>query len=212
VSNEPDFDAFVEGASPEERDRLRRVHDLLVAAGPPPELPPELAEPPAEREERERAPMLTTLPRRRLGAAITVAIGIAAAAFGIGYLAGAGNDNASRAEFVTVFTVAMKPVDAPSGSAAVLRIGRKEEGGNTPMALTVSGLEPLPERGYYELWLTRKRGDKQERVLSCGTFVATDRDLSVRLNAPYTLEPGFTGWIITRNEPDVKSEPTMFTT
>ena len=39
-----DFDDLVggEGLSREEEDRLRRVHDLLVEAGPPPDLPPRL--------------------------------------------------------------------------------------------------------------------------------------------------------------------------
>ena len=41
MSREPDFDALVGADVPgEERDRLRRAHELLVAAGPPPELAP----------------------------------------------------------------------------------------------------------------------------------------------------------------------------
>ena len=36
----PDFDALVgEELDAQERERLRRVHDMLVAAGPPPEAP-----------------------------------------------------------------------------------------------------------------------------------------------------------------------------
>jgi len=35
--------------SPEEEARLRRVHELLQQAGPPPDLPPALLEPPGER-------------------------------------------------------------------------------------------------------------------------------------------------------------------
>jgi hypothetical protein len=209
VSREPDFDAFMDDASPEERERLRRVHDLLVAAGPPPELPPALAEPPPER--RERAPILTTLPRRRLGATITAAIGLAAAAFGIGYLIGAGNEGTpGGTEFTTV--IEMKATsNAREGAAAVLRLGKKEEGGNIPMLLAASGLDPVPEGGYYELWLTKEVGKKQIKEVSCGTFIASDRDLSVRLNAPYTLER-FTGWIITRHVPGEKPDPTLFTT
>jgi hypothetical protein len=181
----------------------------LVAAGPPPELPPALAEPPPER--RERAPILTTLPRRRLGATLTAAIGLAAAAFGIGYLIGAGNEGTpGGTEFTTV--IEMKATsNAREGAAAVLRLGQKEEGGNIPMLLAASGLDPVPEGGYYELWLTKKVGKKQIKEVSCGTFIASDRDLSVRLNAPYTLER-FTGWIITRHVPGEKPDPTLFTT
>jgi hypothetical protein len=211
VTTGPDFDAILEGASPEERERLRRVHDLLVAAGPPPELPPALTEPPRER--RERTAILTTVPRRRIGATVTAAIGLAAAAFGIGYLVAAGDEGTGRAEFITVHVVEMKPTaQAREGAAAVLRLGKKEEGGNIPMLLAASGLDPVPEGGYYELWLTKKVGSKQIKEVSCGSFIASDRDLSVRMNAPYTLEPGFTGWIITKHLPGERPDPTLFTT
>jgi hypothetical protein len=40
----PNLDDLLEGIEdPGERDRLRRMHDLLVATGPPPELSPALA-------------------------------------------------------------------------------------------------------------------------------------------------------------------------
>ncbi|HEU6445428.1 MAG TPA: hypothetical protein VFL61_10265, partial [Gaiellaceae bacterium] len=76
-----DFDDLLEGVeSPEERDRLRRVHDLLLATGPPPELSPALASsPPAPVEEEE--PDTSWLPPRRLGAAILVGAALAGAAF-----------------------------------------------------------------------------------------------------------------------------------
>ena len=44
----PDFfDLVGDEGTPEELERLRRAHDLLVAAGPPPELSPRLAEAPS---------------------------------------------------------------------------------------------------------------------------------------------------------------------
>ena len=45
-ANGPDFDELVGELEPEEEARLRHVHELLVAAGPPPELPPALLEAP----------------------------------------------------------------------------------------------------------------------------------------------------------------------
>ena len=43
----PDFQDLVgDDLSPDERERLERVHDMLISAGPPPELPPELEEVP----------------------------------------------------------------------------------------------------------------------------------------------------------------------
>ena len=47
MSQTPQFGDLVgNDFSPGERERLERVHDMLVAAGPPPELPQELAEAP----------------------------------------------------------------------------------------------------------------------------------------------------------------------
>src|SRR2546428_14030972 len=72
----PEFHDLVgDEGTPEELERLRRVHDLLVAAGPPPELPPRLADAPAP----GRSPALVAwLPRRRLEAApVAAAAGIA---------------------------------------------------------------------------------------------------------------------------------------
>jgi hypothetical protein len=205
----PDFDSFVEGAPPEERERLRVVHELLVAAGPPPELPPALAEPPPERV--RRAPPLTTLPRRRFGAALTLAAGTAVAAFGIGYLVGAINDSGSSPKFVSVVDLRMTPTAAAPGAAAVLRIGKKEAGGNIPLAVTATGLTKVPKGGYYELWLTKKSGKTERRVLSCGTFLPPEPGVSVRLNAPYTLEHDV-GWVITRHLRGSKTEPVLLTT
>ncbi|MFN2469924.1 MAG: anti-sigma factor [Gaiellaceae bacterium] len=204
----PDFESLAEGADPAKRERLLRTHELLLAAGPPPELPPSLAEPPPESASRERRPLFTTLPRRRLAAALTVALGVALTAFAIGYLVGAdeGPGPAERG-VVTIFTLEMKPTKAAPDAVGVLRIGRKEEGGNTPLVLAVSGLDDLGDDGYYELWLTRKG----KRVLTCGTFVATDGDLVVRLNAPYTLER-FAGWVITKHIRGTKDQPVVLTT
>ena len=47
MSDAPKFQDLVgEGLPPAEHERLERVHEMLIAAGPPPELPPELEEVP----------------------------------------------------------------------------------------------------------------------------------------------------------------------
>ena len=47
MSDSPKFQDLVgEGLPPTERERLERVHEMLIEAGPPPELPPELEEVP----------------------------------------------------------------------------------------------------------------------------------------------------------------------
>ena len=67
VTGPPEFrDLVGDDLSAEERARLERVHDMLVEAGPPPELPPSLAEAPAT---RRAASLLAAAPppRRRAG-------------------------------------------------------------------------------------------------------------------------------------------------
>ena len=69
----PDFfDLVGDEGTPEELERLRRAHDLLVAAGPPPELSPRLAEAPLGIGRTSR------LPRRRRGAVLVLAAGATA--------------------------------------------------------------------------------------------------------------------------------------
>src|SRR3954470_21733544 len=204
----PDFDELAEGTTPEERSQLRRAHDLLLAAGPPPELPPYLVEAPRMRKQKE--PALTTVPRRRFGAILTAAAGIAAAAFVVGYLvANVGGSD----ETGVVRTIPMTPTAAGSAqSAAVIDVLDGGEGGNIPLNLTVSGLRKLPEGGYYELWLTRVVKGKQQRIVSCGTFVANTDRLEVALNAPYRLGEGTPGWIVTRHLRGAKTTPVVLTT
>ena len=75
----PDFRELVgEDVQEDERERLRTVHDMLLAAGPPPELSPDLEEAPAI------GGTVSLLPRRRRGALLLIAAALAAAAFEIG--------------------------------------------------------------------------------------------------------------------------------
>ena len=52
-----------EGLNPDEEARLRRVHELLVRAGPPPDLPPSLERTP-EAEDGPRVATVEILERR----------------------------------------------------------------------------------------------------------------------------------------------------
>ncbi len=82
MTDKPDFRELVGDDLPdEERARLERVHELLVAAGPPPELPPALVEPDLEpRDLDPRDESVKFLPRRRAGfvLGIAAAVGVAA--------------------------------------------------------------------------------------------------------------------------------------
>ena len=61
------FDDVAEGIDPAERERLRGVHELLVEAGPPPELPESLATLPAGVTDDEPVVVPLASRRRRRG-------------------------------------------------------------------------------------------------------------------------------------------------
>ena len=176
----PDFDELVGGddLGGAERDRLLRVHELLVAAGPPPELSPQLASAPPE-------PKASVVPIRRhrwrtVGIAAAAALVIA---FGAGWFIG-GRSEADRVQG----TVAMS---GPHGAHASIDLFSADLAGNWPMAMTVSGLPELSGRRTYALWLT-----KHGRLDSpCGNFVVGKGTTTVHLNAPYRLKE-YSGWVV----------------
>jgi hypothetical protein len=174
--SEPNFDELVGDDLPAaERERLRRVHDLLVAAGPPPEMPL-----------LQTSPPVRALPRRR-AVALLIAAALALAAFGAGWLVRGSND-----EFDVRRAVPMRSTaNAPSASG-LIELGYPDDEGNWPMLVTVRGLKPLPKGGYYELLLT-KNG---KPVAVCGSFKVKAQGLTtVRLGASYNLR-NFDGWVI----------------
>ena len=178
----PDFRELVgEEGPPQELERLRRVHELLLAAEPPPELPERLAQPP-----RPRARVLS-LPRPRLQAALGLAAAAAIAlAFGLGYVVG------DRGGFAEAWTVQMHGVGPAAAASATIEVARRDGSGNWPMLLVVRALPRLPGHGYYELLLTK---NGRPRV-TCGTFNANGRVTRVQINAPYDFGE-YDGWVVT---------------
>lgn len=172
----PPFDDLVDADDPD-RARLQQAHDLLVAAGAPPELPPSLESAPTEPKST-----LITFPRRRYTAIAAVAVA-ASVLFGIGYAIG-GRDSPDE----PVQTIAMTGSAGRSASIALLA---PDEAGNWPMRLEVSGLPALPAGQSYTLWLT-KNGALAE---SCGSFVVGEGTTKVPLNAPYRLRK-FDSWVV----------------
>jgi hypothetical protein len=183
-----DFHDLVgEDLNPEEERRLRRVHELLVQAGPPPELPPALREPVARR--RWQLPSF----RLRLAPALALVAASVAIAFGVGYLVG---DRGGG--FSTEHVVAMRPTAAgPPTAVASIKVGAQDEAGNWPLVLYVKHLPEQPVKAYYELWLTRNG----KTVATCGTFRVHGDETTVRLNAPYKLK-AFDGWVVTTDKRD----------
>lgn len=176
MTRPPDFEELIgTGLETDERERLRSVHELLVATGPPPELPPALQTLPAERS-------AALLPRRRRFALIAIAASLAAAAFGGGFLVG-GRDATPQ------YVVALAGTELAQEARGAIEVLPADADGNWPMRVTVSNLAA----GTYELWLT-KGGRPAE---SCGRFAITGTKASVTLSVPYKLKD-YDGWIVTR--------------
>ena len=183
----PRFEDIVDDdLSPGERERLERVHDLLVAAGPPAELPPHL----------ERGPTLAmTLTRKRRSghrrmALLAAAIAVLAIVFVAGFAVGNSGDG-----LVGTHTLKLVGTKQASGALASLVVQNVDESGNWPMTLSVTGLPKLPRHAYYEVYLWRDG----KAVAPCGVFVVAGKTgaVSVHLNAPYNLHKGDT-WVVTR--------------
>ena len=187
----PDFDDLV-GPEVEqaERARLRAVHDLLVQAGPPAELSPEL----------EAGPTLAlTLQRRqrrggRKVLLLAAALALVAMAFLAGYITGNGKGDGLSSGT----TMSLVGTQAAPGALASLRIQPADAAGNWPMKISVTGLPKLPPHGYYTVYLVRNG----KPFAPCGYFVISgpDRGTSVWLNAPYKLQPRDT-WVVTKQLP-----------
>jgi hypothetical protein len=186
VTPGPDFDELMSDAEPGERERLRRVHDMLVVAGPPPELTPQM----------EAGPTLAmTIGGRgsrrhvqRRVALLAAAIVVLLLAFLVGYITG--NDSKVGGRVLKLQGTAAAP-----NAQASLRIQDVDPAGNWPMELAALGLPKLPPRGYYEVFLVRNG----RPWAPCGTFVVKNEKIgvSIRLNAPYRLRPT-DSWIVTR--------------
>jgi len=193
-----DFNELVDDVEGEERERLRRVHDLLVAAGPLPELTQKLEHPSAP-----PTADIVFFPKRRHAAAAVAAAAIAAAAFGGGYLVGhsGGGD-----EFAAQGVVSLQStVNAPETARASIELGERDAAGNFQMAVTVAGLPKLKRRfSYYRLWL--KKGERA--TLPCGDFVVEgpEKRTTVRFTVSYKVDPG-DRWIVAYQPPGEHEEP-----
>jgi len=184
-----DFNDLIDpdGLDPDEEARLRHVHELLVQAGPPPDLPPALEHvPEGETAEIVQFPLL---PRRRWPVAAVAAAAVALLAFGGGYLTA--HSKSSSSAFHTNRVV---PMHGRSEALALLRVSKADAAGNWPMQLEVTGLPQQPDQNaYYELWLTRNK----KPVEPCGTFRVHDKTTRVRFTVPYSFK-GVDGWVITK--------------
>jgi hypothetical protein len=202
VTDDPRFLELVgDDGPPEELERLRRVHDLLVAAGPPAELSPALEKPPAVTDSK-----IVAFRKRRPATVIALAAALAVCAFVAGYVVA---DH--RTGFSAERTVPMHGVGQFAAARASLQIGGQDAAGNYPMEMIVHGLKRLPKGGWYELLLS-KNG---KPTLSCGVFRGQAEAQTIRLSVPYDLDSFpklFNGWVVTRHLPTGRSTAVVLTT
>jgi hypothetical protein len=203
MTNEPDFRYLVGGEGrPDELDRLRRVHDMLVAAGPPPELSPAVAHPPAVEESKVLA-----FKRRRPATVFALAAALAAA-FVIGYAVAD-----KRTSFSASTVVPMHGIGRLVAARADIKIGSHDSGGNYPLEMTVQGLPHLPKGGWYELLLSTHG----HPTLTCGDFAVNGSPTTFRLSVPYDLtnlgrNHRYDGWVVVRHAPAQHTTPVVMTT
>jgi hypothetical protein len=190
LTHEPSFDELIgTEATGAERERLHHAHELLVQAGPPPELPPSLENAPnfgvfslhQRRLVKRRALVL-------LAAALSVAV-----VFFAGYAVRGGGSSSAKAPN-PVKSLRLKGTPALPKAQATLEVW-KARNGNWPMTLSVVGLPKLANHGYYEVYLVRNGHPWG----LCGTFrgAGPSTALTVTLNAPYSLHKG-DSWVVTR--------------
>jgi len=180
------LDEVVKGLDPAEQARLRSVHEMLVKAGPPPELPPELATLPGD------VPRTRTIAfpkrRRRLVLGLALAAALAAVAFAGGYLTGNRNGSSSISQPVRDVTM------TGGGAVASLRVGAPDRAGNWPVDFEVDGL-PKQKGGYayYEIFVLRKG----KPSYPCAGFRVTHGTTNVSFVVPYKVKTT-TRWVVTQ--------------
>ena len=187
----PDFNELIGSEVDQtERERLRAVHELLLQAGPPAELSPEIEAGPTLAMTLQR----TSRRPRRTVMLLAAALAVCALAFLAGYIAGNGKGNGLSAGR----TMSLTGTKAAPGALASLRIEPADPSGNWPMKISVTGLPKLPAHGYYTVYLMRHG----KPYAPCGTFVVSGgaHGVSVWLNAPYGVRAGDT-WVVTKQLP-----------
>ena len=203
MTHRPDFDDLIErDVPPEERARLYRAHELLMDAGPPPELTPEMEAVPWPDDALQ--PLFGRgRGRERRGARRVLLLAAAlATALVVGLLLGQATSSSSSSISATK-TVKLHGTTLAPNALATLRLGKPDAAGNWPMVLHISGLPKLQGGGYYALFLT-KNG---KPLVSCGTINVSNAT-SVRLSAAYALEQfDKNGWVIVRQTPDNDFQP-----
>jgi hypothetical protein len=193
VSRKPTLEEVIGAdATGAERQRLLQVHELLLEAGPPPELSPEL-------EAGPNLKMTMTKRRRRMKQRAMVLLAAAILVFLVfmgGYVVANNSGGKSSKGAPPVLSQALEGTALVPKAEGALQVWRSKDGSNWPMTLTVAGLPALPPHRYYEVYLFR--GGKIRG--SCGSFrigSSSSGPVTVPLTSPYELRKG-DSWVVTR--------------
>lgn len=197
MNREPDFNDLVgTETTGAQRERLLQAHELLLQAGPPAELPPQLLKPPSmevprleQRRKTKRRVLLL------LAATLTVV-----AVFFAGYAVSNQRRGSAPKSSSTAKVIPLKGTALAPRARGTLEVWHSPDG-NLPMRLNVVGLRKLPPHSYYDVYLVRD-GQLEPWGL-CGSFVvggSSSRVLTLKFNAPYGHEKG-DSWVVTRPGP-----------
>jgi hypothetical protein len=178
----------LEGLDARSLERLEGVHQLLVEAGPPPELTPALELPP---DGRAGGGKVVPFRRRRSGAAgLAFAAAIAAACFGGGFLLGHGSHSGMN-------VVKVAQMQGEQRSLASLQIGHADANGNWPIEFTVTGLPKLGSSKAFYILMLEQNGEPR---YPCGTFRVVNGKTTVRFSVPYPITKS-SRWVVTSMAP-----------
>jgi len=185
---------LVDEVSAEELAELERIDGILRSVpGPPPALPPSLRHPAPPREP------VRLWTRRRVAVAVALAAVLSALFFGLGTRFTGGDDfNANAA-------IQMDATKNAKGASALIKLGPADASGNRTLRLSVSGLKPLPDGGYYILWLAKGK----DYAATCGTFSVGPGETEAQWTVSYRLAD-YDAWVVTArlpNEPRPENPP-----
>jgi len=195
VKKKPDFDDIVgtEG-SPEELAELRQVHNLLLSAEPPPELP----EARRKKALRRRPAFVRTWAAAAFGFAAVLASLTAGLAIGRTF--------GHSGEAHQTFSRTMHGIGTAAAASAVIKVGSQDASGNRTLRMAVHSLPSL-RHGYYTLYLT----EKGQPLVPCGVFrTGTTGNANVSMNAPADLAE-YDGWIVSAVVPGQPSRVLLTT-
>ena len=195
MTHQPQFRDLVGDDLPAEENQhgsLQRAHELLVEAGPPPELPPSLVEAPDRREEEAPNRAVRATERRR---------SLTSRRDRTRRLPGRLRRGSCSVMTTSPRRATCKCRSKAPGARGLIKLGEQDEAGNWPMVVTVKGLRHLPASGYYDC-----SSCVNGRPLKCGIFNVEAGETTMKFSVPYTFEDN-DAWVVRRAGAGARKSP-----